>query len=68
MIDFNKRTAADMMHEYQSGIKDIERKIEALRKERNKDPSPSMIKRIYALESMRDDMAHQLWMLRKYAT
>lgn len=67
MTDFNKRTAADMVLEYQSGIADIDRKIDTLRRESYKDLSPAIRKNISALESMRDDMEHQLWMLRKYS-
>ena len=67
MDPLNKRTAADMAREYESGIDDIDQKIEVLREENKKDPSPDMNKRICALEVMRGDMAHQLWMLRKYA-
>lgn len=66
MLPLDRRTAADMVREYQSGIHDIDRKILSLQAQFVRDRNPALSRHIFALESMRGDMMCALYYLRKY--
>lgn len=65
MVDFNQRTATDMIREYESGIEDIVRKIAQLRKDSGRRSKSETAKLIASYESMQQDMEFALYRLRK---